>query len=80
LITRPAQLELKALSAIAGAVELLPVGQRAHVVHGHLVSGLRLRAGSGLDGFDDEVGHGAHATRAAFPRQAAPSRMNPKNG
>src|SRR5262245_54964418 len=41
-----AELELEALTAVARAVELLTVGERADVVHGHRLSGARLGAGS----------------------------------
>ena len=54
-MTCRAEHELKRLAAIARAVELLAVGERARVVHGHLLSGARFCTGSDLEIFDHEL-------------------------
>src|SRR5262249_6150177 len=64
-----AELERESAPAIARAVELLSVGERAHVVHGDGAAGFRLRAGAGAKVLDDElVGHGGGSFRNAIER------------
>src|SRR5262249_32349797 len=79
--------ELERLSAIARAVELLAVGERARVVHGHALALLRRGAVAHLlvDVLEPRwsrhrlVGHGRHST-TVWPRSAAPPRRRARCG